>query len=73
MPDKDGTGPTGEGPAGRMMGPCSHPKEERELTEGADAGNPEGQGGKPRGRGRGHCGGRQHHGHGRMRRCCEEI
>jgi hypothetical protein len=84
MPGKDGTGPSGEGPAGRRMGPCDEPKaEEVERTEGVDAGEHEGQeipgdaygvgrGGKPRGCGRGHRGGGQHHGHGRMRRCCEE-
>lgn len=91
MPGNDGTGPMGEGPAGRRMGPCGDPKEETEVTEGVDAGSPEnqsdaygvGRGGKPRGCGRGNCGGHQnrghcgedkgqHNGHGRMRRCCEE-
>jgi hypothetical protein len=80
MSGKDGTGPSGEGPTRRRIGPCDEPKaEEVEGTEGVDACGPEGQekpgvgrGGKPRGCGRGHCGGGRHHGHGRMRRCCEE-
>lgn len=85
MPGKDGTGPSGEGPAGRRMGPCSDPisAEEAEQTKKVDAGELErqekpgdvygvGRGGKPRGCGGGHCGGGQHHGHGRMRRCCDE-
>jgi len=81
MPGIDGTGPLGEGPAGRRMGPCSEPEAEeaeRTVVDASEPGSREksgdvygvGRGGKPRGCGRGHCGGWQHKR--RMRRCCEE-
>jgi len=87
MPGKDSTGPSGEGPVGRRMGPCNGPipTEEAEQTERIDASGPEtgsqenpgdvygvGRGGKPRGCGRGHCGGWQHRGRERKSRCREE-
>lgn len=64
MPGKDGTGPTGEGPAGRKMGPCRDPdaaEEAAPVENGAATNNGDaigvGRGGKPRGCGRGRCGG----------------
>jgi hypothetical protein len=81
MPGKDCTGPSGEGPAGRRIGPCNDPisTEEAERTERVDASVSEsqekrddaygvGRDGKPHESGRGHCGGRQHHGYERKKR-----
>jgi hypothetical protein len=69
MPGKDGTGPEGKGQRGRGMGPCRHepvPAPETGVEgAGTEAGTTAsetygvGRGGKPRGCGRGHCGGRR--------------
>ncbi len=75
MPVRDGTGPEGTGPRGRRMGPCRgrNPAgaDEVKNPEGTETqGNSTavletstvygaGRGGKPRGCGMGHCGGRR--------------
>ncbi len=75
MPGKDGTGPDGKGQRGRGMGPCGHEAAPAPETNVEGAGMPGiendkagttasavygvGRGGKPRGCGKGYCGGRR--------------
>jgi hypothetical protein len=66
MPGRDGTGPEGRGPRGRRMGPCrdiNAPADTEKSAGEPDTGIPAtygvGRGGKPRGCGMGHCGGRR--------------